>query len=161
MSEFSNAVWTEGRFERNRGKSLPPFEVDCSDWVGEIPDGDWSTGQFVRDCRALPPVDWNFNVSTPAVLEIALTMEPHLKPEQAFLLAARLMAALDNAAPPEVGVTYDPQRSRIDEGCVIIVLTVNVPSDAASSVEFFSVLVREALRDQTAATLSAIHFARA
>ena len=162
MSEqFSNAVWTEGRFDRKRVKALPtPFEVDCSDWMSEIPAEDWSTGQFKRDCQALPPVEVSFNESPLAALEISLTMEPHLKPERAFLLAARLIAALDNALP-EAGVAYDAKRSRVAETGVIIVLNVNCPSDAASSVEYFSNLVRETLRDQPDAKLSAIHFARA
>jgi len=162
MSEqFSNTNWSEGRFDRKRIKALPtPFEVDCSDWMSEIPAEDWKTGRLKRDCQALPPVEVSFNASPLAALEIALTMEPHLTPERAFLLAARLIAALDNVAP-EIGVTYDPQRSRVDEGGVVIVLTVNGPSDAASSVELFSNLVRETLRDQPDAKLSAIHFARA
>lgn len=158
--EFSNTNWSEGRFVRKRGKSLPPIEVDCSDWMSEIPAENWSTGQFKRDCQALPPAEVSFHASPLAALEIALTMEPNLKPERAFLLAARLIAALDNAVP-EAGVTYDAKRSRIDEAGVIIVLNVNCPSDAASSVEYFSNLVRETLRDQPDATLSAIHFARA
>ncbi|MFM9960695.1 MAG: hypothetical protein ACKV2Q_05660 [Planctomycetaceae bacterium] len=158
--ELSNTNWSEGRFERKHGKSLPPIEVDCSNWMSEIPAEDWSTGQFQRDCQALPPAEVSFNASPLAALEITLTMEPHLKPEQAFLLAARLIAALDNAAP-EVGVTYDPQRSRVEAGGVIIVVSVNVPSDLASSVEYFSNLVRKTLRDQPDAKLSAIHFARA
>ena len=114
MSEqFSNADWSEGRFDRKRIKAIPtPFEVDCSNWMSEIPAEDWSTGQFQRNCQELPPVDVSFNASPLAALEIALTMEPNLKPEQAFLLAARLIAALDNAVP-EAGVTYEIGRAHV------------------------------------------------
>ena len=157
--QFSNAEETNGRFQRDGIRAMPPIEVDCSEWMNDIPADQWTTGTFQRACRALPPVAVDF-VPTSVALEITLTMEPQTKPEQAFLLAVRILAALSQAEP-EAGLTYDSQRSRIDGGCVIIVLAVNSRNGVSPSVECFSNVVRESLRDRPEAKLNGIHIASA
>ena len=54
--QLSNADWTEGRFERKSVKALPPCQVDCSHWLSDLPDDEWSAGYFARACQAMPPV---------------------------------------------------------------------------------------------------------
>ena len=157
---FSNADATNGRFQRDDIRAMPPIGIDCSEWMSEIPADQWTTGTFLRACQALPSLAVDF-VPTSVALEITLTIEPQIKPEQAILLAVRLLAAVSQAEPT-AGLTYDPQRSRIDGGCVIIVLSMNSRSGIpSSSVECFSNIVRESLRDQPGAKLNGIHIASA
>ena len=32
-------------------KSLPPIEVDCSEWMNDVPAEDWSHGEFAHRTR--------------------------------------------------------------------------------------------------------------
>ena len=65
MSKQHGSNWSEGRFDRTRIVAIPPIEVDCSDWCGEIPDDAWKTGQFASDRQTLPPTDVELHRPSP------------------------------------------------------------------------------------------------
>ncbi|HEX4612919.1 MAG TPA: hypothetical protein VH092_32300 [Urbifossiella sp.] len=138
MSEKSKDGWFYGRFV-NLAQSHPPVVTDCSNWEPDIPADQWTYGRFVNLAQSHPPVvtdcsNWD---PLPVWLEIRVQFEAEADPAAVEALTVKMIHAA--AAAPELGLTYDLGRSRVDGEDVIVALT---PTNPAGAQERLAAIVR-------------------
>ena len=137
-----------GHFITPPNVNLGVLEVDCSDWLPDIPKSEWSTGNFVPALRPLPPVGGDFRPAREG-LEIHLRLAPNSDAGQASLLALRMLTALHQAAP-ELRLRYDQAASRAERGDVTIVLSTEA-GGVAERLQQLSEVVDAAIRGASVA----------
>jgi hypothetical protein len=138
-----------------------PCDVECSAWVADAPGEEWSTGKLVRVAHAQAASEVHFTPTGSLGLEVTLELSPTITPSRAFDLAVRLLAAV-TAYDPGLGLKYDPDRSRQEEGRVLIVLTPG-PAGAASEARLERVIeiIRSAAHAAGGVTLGATRLVQA
>lgn len=116
----------------NAARSVKANPTDCSHWEADIPAEQWSTGELVNVARSVPPVvvecsTWNV---APAVwLELVVSFDDGTDVAGVEVLTTKLVQAAHDAAP-ELGLTYDPDRSRVSGEDVIVALTPRIVAGA-------------------------------
>jgi hypothetical protein len=128
MSGKSNDGWYHGEFENLARRFTAPV-TDCSDWESDIPADQWTVGEFVNLAQQFTaPVtdcsDWDREPA--AWLELRVSVAAVADPAAVTDATAKLIRAAD-AAAPELGLTFDPARSHVDGGEVVVALTPTHP----------------------------------
>jgi len=102
-------------------RSLPPVEIDCSGWAPQVPQ---DAGRLVSLTRSLSPVEVDCSGwGNPAVwLELVVSFDDGADVANVQALTTKLIQAAHDAAP-ELGLTYDPSRSRVRGEDVVVALT--------------------------------------
>lgn len=99
---------------------LPAVTVDCSSWPRS--EGARSRGTLMSAARHLPPA-----VGRWLEIRVQFTADADLRVVEALTVKLIRAAA---AAAPELGLTYDPTRSRADGEDVIVALSPTNPTGA-------------------------------
>lgn len=129
---------------RRASTVLPPVTVDCSHW----PRAEGSRARVKLQSAAqhfpLPDDKW---------LEIRVRFEADAQPAAVEAVTVKLIEAV-HATAPELGLTYNQSRSRVDGEDVVVALT---PANPAGAKERLAALIRDiraALADRNGAALT-------
>lgn len=120
------------------GQGLPPTDVDCSGWQRAA--GPRSRGKLVGAATQLPPVAVGF-IREPAVwLEVLVSFDAGTPPVRVMEYSRRLIAAA--GAIPDLGLTYDFNRSRAENDDVVIALSPTVGGDVEKRLNEAAAVIR-------------------
>lgn len=160
MSEKPREDWSSGRMIRTDIKSVGPFAVDCSGWDKDTPAERWSKGKLRSVTRSLPLIK-GFTPADSVYLEIVLKLDASADPAQVFTLATRLLADVI-AFDPTLKLTYDPVRSRAEEGRVTIALNPGRPgTDITGKLDKITAVIRKAAGEASGVTLNGVRIRKA
>ena len=128
----NNAPESRGQFVTPK-VTRPPIVVDCSKWV-DTSDGTWTFGNFVTPKATREPIivdcsTWNRDSAV--WLELVVSFDADTKPLEVVKHTDALVAAA-SAAVPDLGLTYDSDRTRAEGDSVVLSLK---PRDAAGAAE--------------------------
>jgi hypothetical protein len=121
----------------------------------------WSSGRLVNATRSQPPVEGPFNTAGSLDLEIVIQIDAGVDPARAFAIATQLATGM-HSHDPGLALTYDPARSRVEEGRVVIVLTPSRPGpDSVARLEKIAEGVRKAAAAAVGIALKGVRVLRA
>src|SRR5437660_1659427 len=130
MNEASQDERPSLGLARAQSQAVRAVTVDCGDWDTALPASSWSSGRLRSAAtRSQPAVAGPLLAPGALQLEIAIHIEPEIRPADAFSLAARLVGAVAH----ELGnaLIVDMTRSRAEDNRAVIALTVEGPEPNA------------------------------
>src|SRR2546425_165313 len=122
-------------------KTLPPVDVDCSEWART--PGVRSSGQFIRVCQSLEPIEVNGIVPESVGLTLTLTLVERADAQEVLAKVTKLIDSLHEFAK-SVGLTglqWDKDQSKAFRGVIELVLVANNPVVASNGLRRLRVLV--------------------
>ena len=160
MNDSSPNKGSQGRLVRADSVTTTPFEVDFEIGEGIAPSKPWSTGKLVRVCESLPLVSGDFIPAAEACFEITVRLTPDADPGKVMLFATRMIQNVNDHFP-ELGLKYDPARSRAQAGTVVIGLASSKGEEAEQKLEAVAQAIRTLVEGFPMATLNGVRLTRA
>jgi hypothetical protein len=128
-------------------QTLPPIEVDCSDWVCETEP--YTSTSLERVCQTLPPIEAEFFPPSDVFLELTFTLAANADANRILDKATKLFERVDEYEKSlgGAGITWDRERSNTQNGTLSLILMPNNPADAEQYLQTLATLVVGALAE--------------